>query len=88
LPKDTSYLWIDSLALRGAQGTARGVIIPGTAGLAAAIRRIRVEHHPETGVRGWPEARLLFDPEDDEVWESCVVFGCCYLEGGVPGGGG
>lgn len=89
LPKDTSYLWIDNLVLRGGEGTARGVIIPATTGQPAAIRRIRVEYHPEVGARrGWPEARLLFDAEDDELWQSCVVFGCCYLEDGQPGGPG
>jgi hypothetical protein len=84
LPQDTSYLWIDSLVLRGASGTARGVVIaPG--GGAPAIRRVRLEYHPEVGARrAWPEGRLLFTPEDDELWESCVVFGCCYLEGGRP----
>jgi len=86
LPKDTSYLWIDSLVLRGGEGRARGVIIGGT-GEAPAIRPVRLEHHPEVGARrGWPEGRLRFTAEDDELWESCVLFGCCYLEEGQPGG--
>jgi hypothetical protein len=88
LPQDTSYLWIDSLVLRGEQGTARAVIIPATPGQASAVRPVRVEYHPETGRRGWPEGRLLFNPDDDELWQSCVVFGCCYLEDGGPPGGG
>jgi hypothetical protein len=87
LPKDTSYLWIDSLVLRGGQGTARAVIIPATAGLPSAIRPVRVEYHPESGRRGWPEGRLLFNADDDELWESCVLFGCCYVEDGGPPGG-
>lgn len=87
LAQDTSYLWIDSLVLRGSEGRARGVIIAARAE-AAAIRRVRIEYHPEVGVRRWPEGRLLFRAEDDELWESCVVFGCCYLEEGQPGGPG
>jgi hypothetical protein len=84
LPKDTSYLWIDSIAINGSQGRARGVIVAPT-GEPLAIRPIRIEYHPEVGARrGWPEGRLLFRPEDDELWESCVLFGCCYLEGGQP----
>jgi hypothetical protein len=86
LPKDTSYLWIDSLVL--GEGRARGVIIGGS-GEAPAIRPVRFEHHPEVGARrGWPEGRLRFTAEDDELWESCVLYGCCYLEEGQPGGPG
>jgi hypothetical protein len=86
LAQDTSYLWIDSLELRGGQGRARGVVIAARAE-APAIRRVRVEYHPDVGARRWPEGRLLFRAEDDELWESCVLFGCCYLEEGQPGGG-
>ena len=86
LPQDTSYLWIDSLVLRGAEGRARGVIISGKAE-AASVRGVRIEYHPEIGVRRtWPEGRLLFTAEDDQLWESCVLYGCCYLEEGQPGG--
>ena len=86
LPQDTSYLWIDSLALRGQAGTARGVIVSAGA-QPFAVRRVRVEYHPDAGARGWPEGRLLFDPDDDQLWVSCVMFGCCYLEGGEPPSG-
>jgi hypothetical protein len=86
LPQDTSYLWIDGLVLRGAEGRARGVIISGRAE-AASVRGVRIEYHPEIGARrAWPEGRLLFTADDDQLWESCVLYGCCYLEEGQPGG--
>jgi hypothetical protein len=86
LPADTSYLWVDSLMVRGREGRARGIVIPATA-QQPAVRPVRFEYHPEIGrPRAWPEGRLVFRPDDDELWESCVMFGCCYLEEGGPVG--
>jgi hypothetical protein len=85
LPADTSYLWVDSLVVTGDSGVARGVIIPAGAG-TPEVRRIRYRQHEAGGNRAWSEARLLFTPEDDQVWESCVKFGCCILEEVRPSG--
>lgn len=84
LPRDTSYLWIHNLVITGETGLAEGVVIPGNGGSPEA-RRVRLDYHPGIANRAWPEARLLFTPEDDQLWESCVRFGCCYLEEGKPG---
>lgn len=84
LPRDTSYLWVEDLVVTGSVGTAKGVIIPKRGG-QPSVRKVRFEFHPQTGVnRAWAEARLLFTPRDDELWESCAKFGCCYLEEGQP----
>lgn len=85
LPRDTSYLWIQNLVINGDSGTAQALVIPANGGQPVP-RTVRVEYHPEIPNRNWPEARLIFTAEDDELWESCVKFGCCYLEEGRPGG--
>lgn len=84
LPPDTSYLWIRNLVITGDSGTAEGLVVPASGGTMVS-RRVRVEYHPQIPNRVWPEARLIFTAVDDELWESCVKFGCCYLEEGRPG---
>jgi hypothetical protein len=83
LPRDTSYLWIQNLVIEGDSGTAEGLIIPGNGGPVES-RSVRVDYHPQVPNRASPEARLLFTEQDDELWVSCVRFGCCYLEEGRP----
>ena len=84
LPAGTSYLWIDRIVVTEGAGRGRAVLIPAD-GSPPQTRRVRFEQHQDAGAtRGWSEARLLFTEQDDEVWASCVKFGCCYLEEGGP----
>jgi hypothetical protein len=84
LPAGTSYLWIQNLVIQGDSGTAEGIVLPTPNGEAPVTRRVRVDYHSQLPNRGFPEARLLFTPDDDELWVSCVRFGCCYLEEARP----
>ncbi len=81
LPQGVSYLWVDGVALPGSG--ARGVLIPAqpTGKYGPESVAVRVEQHPGYD-RNFAEARWLFQPQDDYMWESCVLYGCCYLEGG------
>lgn len=72
---DSVFLWVDSLN----GGTARGFIIPVTATTAADIKRVDVQYEGNSGfgARAFPEARWIFDVQDDDGWVSCAKTGCC-----------
>lgn len=82
LPKGVSYLWVDSLDTE--RKWARGIIVPEDREQRARRFPVRYEPHPDYD-RSFAEARWLFSARDDHLWESCVRFGCCYLEHGQPG---
>lgn len=84
IPAGRVYVWIDSLTPDG----GRALLIPANAASPAAIVSARVNYLPNpdgVGVRSFPEARWLFDPDDDDAWVSCAKTGCCEVEL-TPGG--
>lgn len=75
LPPGVSFVYIDSV--NAAAGTARALIIPLNPLFPAERRSVKVES--QSTPRSFPEARWIFDPEDDHLWVSCYSLGCCRV---------
>ena len=73
------FIWVDSLDGNG----ARALLIPDNATSPNAIIRVNVTYvpNPDTlAARTFPEARWLFDADDDDAWIACAKTGCCVVE--------
>jgi hypothetical protein len=83
LPRDTSYIWVDSLR----DSVARGVIIPQKLLPNRQPRRVRVTYERNPTYPGTDQlvpnsyswARWRFVPLDDHLWVSCAEYGCCTV---------
>lgn len=83
LPRDTSYIWVDSLE----NDSARGVIIPQRLLPNRQPRRVHVTYdrnptYPDTDQpvpNSYSQARWRFVPLDDHLWVSCAEYGCCTV---------
>lgn len=82
LPKGKSYLWVDNV-LPG-DTVARGVFVPDDETDPVRVVKVHMHMLPRLD-RNFAEARWIFAPGDDLLWESCVQYGCCQIEHGQPG---
>ncbi len=80
LPQGQSFLWVDQLD--SAATTARAVIIPNQPVRQVETMLLRIMWHHDDMPANWnvPQARWVFDPRDDDLWVTCVTFGCCVME--------
>ena len=72
-PRDTTYLWVDSLA-----GSWRMMFVPNRKDAEMVVRPMRIKYHPATG-HDRAEARWRISSRTGAVqpWERCIKTGCC-----------
>jgi len=72
-PRDTTYLWVDSLA-----GAWRMIFVPNRKDAEMVVRPMTIRYHPETE-HDRAEARWRYSSRTGAVvpWERCAKMGCC-----------